>query len=227
MNPPDLVSAIRPHKRNADRVEVDLGDETLVVAPEFVVRSNIRVGSPLSGAEVAALRRESAIVRAMDRALLLLSHRARAKAELERRLQRLEMPAQAINEALARLTRLGYLDDAAFARQLARGRMLASGQSRFRIRSELARKGVARDVADEAIEETLAAEDVDERAIIERVAAKKLRSLAKLDPITRRRRLYAFLARRGFSVDDIRRVVDDVTGDDDSLRAGDSALNDP
>ena len=39
------------------------------------------------------------------------------------------------------------------------------------------------------------------------VAAKKARSLAGLDPQTRRRRLYAFLARRGFSVDDINRVV--------------------
>lgn len=227
MNPQDLVSAIRPHKRNADRVEVDLGGETLVVAPEFVVRSNIRVGSALSGSEVAALRRESAVVRAMDRALLLLSHRARAKAELERRLRRLDMPAQAIGEALDRLTRLGYLDDAAFARQLARGRMLASGQSRFRIRSELLRKGVAGDVADEAIDATLEAEDVDERALIERVAAKKLRSLAKFDPLTRRRRLYAFLARRGFGVDDIRRVIEDVSGDDDPPHAGDSALTDP
>jgi regulatory protein len=49
---------------------------------------------------------------------------------------------------------------------------------------------------------------VDEAAIIERVAEKKARSLAKLDPGLRRRRLYAFLARRGFDADDIRRAVD-------------------
>ena len=201
------VSSVRPHKRNADRVEVDVGESTFVVAPEFVVRAGMRAGRELSHPELLALGRESEIVRAMDRAILLLSHRARATVELQRRLTRLEIPSKAIDEALARLTQLGYLDDASFARQLARGRMLASGQSRYRIRSELLRKGVDRATADTAIEETLSAEDVDERAIIERVAAKKARSLAGLDPQTRRRRLYAFLARRGFSVDDINRVV--------------------
>jgi len=36
------------------------------------------------------------------------------------------------------------------------------------------------------------------------VAQKKWRSLAKLDDVTARRRLYAFLARRGFNPDEIR-----------------------
>lgn len=203
-----IVTAVRPHRRNADRAEVDVGESTFVVAPEFVVRGGIRTGRELSGLELRSLERESQVVRAMDRAMLLLSHRARATVELRRRLSRLELPPAAIDEAVARLTRLGYLDDAAFARQLARGRMLASGQSRFRIRSELLRKGVDRETADTAIEETLASDDVDESAIIEEVAAKKARSLAKLDPQTRRRRLYAFLARRGFGVDEIRRVIE-------------------
>ena len=203
-----VVTAIRPHRRNADRVEIDIGDQTFVVAPEYVVRAGIREARELTPAERRALASESQVVRAMDRAILLLSHRARATVELRRRLTRLELPATAIDEALARLTRLGYLDDAAFARQRARGRMLASGQSRYRIRSELLRKGVNRETADAAIEETLSSDEVDEGAIIERVAAKKARALAKLDPQTRRRRLYAFLARRGFGVDEIRRVID-------------------
>jgi len=201
------VSAVRPHKRNPDRVEVDFGDDMVVITPEYLVRAGIRVGRELADAELVELETESLVVQAMDRAIVLLSHRARATVELRRRLTKLEYPTFAIDEALERLTRLGYLDDASFARQLARGRMLASGQSRFRIRSELLRKGVDRDTAEEAIDETLATEDVDERSIIERVAAKKAKSLARLDPQTRRRRLYAFLARRGFAIDDINRVV--------------------
>jgi regulatory protein len=204
----NVVSAIRPHRRNPDRVEIDFGDDdTVLITPEYVVRAGIRVGRELSQAESAELESESLVVAAMDRAILLLSHRGRATVELRRRLTRLEFPSFAIDEALERLTRLGYLDDAAFARNLARGRILVSGQSRYRIRSELLRKGVERETAESAIDETLAAEDVDERAIIERVAAKKARSLATLDPQARRRRLYAYLARRGFGVDEINRVI--------------------
>jgi regulatory protein len=120
------------------------------------------------------------------------------------------MPAPAITEALVRLTRLGYIDDAAFARQFARARLLAGGQSRYRIRSELLRRGVDRGLAESAIEDTLADESVDEAAILERVAEKKARSLAKVDPLTRRRRLYGFLARRGFESDEIRGAVERI-----------------
>ena len=48
---------------------------------------------------------------------------------------------------------------------------------------------------------------VDQRAIVEEAARKKLRSLAGLDPAVQRRRLYGFLARRGYEVDDIRGVL--------------------
>jgi regulatory protein len=72
------------------------------------------------------------------------------------------------------------------------------------------RRGVAREVGDEAIAEVFDDEAVDESEMIERVARKKLRSLARLDPDARRRRLYAFLARRGYESDDIRRVLQAV-----------------
>ena len=49
---------------------------------------------------------------------------------------------------------------------------------------------------------------MDADAILERVATRKLRSLERLDEPTRRRRLYEFLARRGYDSDDIRRVMD-------------------
>jgi regulatory protein len=111
---------------------------------------------------------------------------------------------------MVRLTRLGYIDDAAFARQFARARLLAGGQSRYRIRAELLRRGIDRSLADSAIEDTLTDESVDEGAILERVAEKKARSLAKLDPLTRRRRLYGFLARRGFESDEIRAVLERI-----------------
>ena len=48
--------------------------------------------------------------------------------------------------------------------------------------------------------------------MIERVAQKKLTQLGDLEPIVLRRRLFAFLARRGYDVDEIKRVVATLTG---------------
>src|SRR5581483_2891520 len=136
-----------------------------------------------------------------------LEARARAADELRRLLIKKGEPQPDVDEAIERLKQMGLLDDSNFARQFTRSKALGAGLSRRRIQQELARRGVARDVSEHAIEDVFDEERVDEDAAIERVARKKLRMLTKVDDETRRRRLYAFLARRGYDSEDIGRVV--------------------
>jgi regulatory protein len=142
-----------------------------------------------------------------EKALRLLEFRARAVAELRRKLLQKGEPAAAVDEAIARLIDQKILDDAAFAHQFARTKALGAGASRFRIVQELGRKGVRRDVAERAVADLAEIEGIDPSATIHRVAEKKLRTLMKLDARTRRHRLYAFLARRGFNPDEIRAAL--------------------
>jgi regulatory protein len=151
-----------------------------------------------------------------ERALDMLEARARGVTELRRLLIKKGEPADAVDAAIERLRASGVLDDANFARQLTRSKALGGGHSRRRIQQELAKRGVARDVSDEAIAEVFDEEGVDEAAAIERVARKKLRTLGTVDAPTRKRRLYAFLARRGYDVDAIARVVRMLSTDDDA-----------
>jgi regulatory protein len=139
-----------------------------------------------------------------DQALRLLEFHARSVGELRRKLlQKGQEPAQ-VEAAIAKLLDQKLLDDTDFAREFARTRVLGAGNSRRRIVQELTRKGVSREVADEAVEGLQAREGIDPSTAIHRVAEKKWKSLAKLDAFTRKRRLYAFLARRGFNPDEIR-----------------------
>ena len=116
-------------------------------------------------------------------------------------------PAADVEAALVRLQQRKYLDDADFARQFARTKLLAAGSSRRRIVQELARRGIGRELADQALDELRDRDGVDPEAAVRRVAVKKLKMLARLDDFTRRRRLYAFLARRGFDADEIKAVL--------------------
>jgi len=142
-----------------------------------------------------------------NRAVKLLSFRARSVSELRRQLLRKGEPGPEVELAITRLTEQKLLDDADFARQFARTKLLAAGASRRRIVQELMRRGVARELADRAIGELQDSDGVDPAAEAKRVAEKKWKSLARLDNFTRRRRLYAFLARRGFDPDEIRSVM--------------------
>jgi regulatory protein len=147
-----------------------------------------------------------------DRALDMLEARARAVTELRRLLIRKGEPPEDVDLAIERLRANGLLDDTNFARQLTRSKALGAGLSRRRIQQELSKRGVARDVSDEAITEVFDEEGVDESAAIERVARKKLRLLGNVDAATRKRRLYGFLARRGYGPDAIGDVVARLIG---------------
>jgi regulatory protein len=147
--------------------------------------------------------RRSTYARALD----MLEARARAVTELRRLLIKKGEPPDDVDVAIERLRAAGVLDDANFARQLTRSKAVGGGHSRRRIQQELAKRGVARDISHEAIEEVFDEEGIDEAAAIERIARKKLRLLGGLDPATQKRRLFGFLARRGYDSDAIARVL--------------------
>jgi regulatory protein len=74
----------------------------------------------------------------------------------------------------------------------------------------LRKKGINAEVATAAIDATFADVELDEFGAALAAAEKRLRALASLDPAKRRQRLYAFLARRGYDGDTIRRVLNEI-----------------
>jgi regulatory protein len=122
-----------------------------------------------------------------------------------------DCPPDEVEAAIAKLTERGLLNDADFAKLFARSRMSNRGQSRLRVQTELARRGISRDLVDAAIAEVMSDEAFDERAMVAAAAAKKFRSLAKLEPDVQKRRLYGFLARKGYPANLVREAVKRVT----------------
>lgn len=147
---------------------------------------------------------------AYEHALNLLSARPYTARNLKRKLVQKEFDAPDIEIAIERLIANGLLDDSRYAAQFARGKLLGPGASRRRIRQQLFQRGIKADVADSAIDSVIADEEVDLEAVIDKDARKKLASLAGLDPLVVRRRLYSHLARRGYDLDEINAVMKNV-----------------
>jgi regulatory protein len=164
----------------------------------------------------AGIGEEATISRTYDRAMMMLAARGRASGELKRLLVRKGEDSRIVGAVIDRLFAAGFLDDDAFARQFARSKS-TNGTSRRRIEQELGRKGIDREVASTAVRETFAEEQVDEQMAIDHAAGKKLRTLAKVDDQTRRRRLYSYLARRGFDPDAISGVMKRLGSDSSEL----------
>ncbi len=129
--------------------------------------------------------------------LLLLTARARTRAELHGRLAKRGYPEDVSERVLDRLAAVGLVDDADFAQQWVRSRRAHAGKSKRALASELRTKGVDNDV----ITTALAGIDADaERDRAEQLVRVKLRRETLGEDDTRvTRRLVGMLARRGYS----------------------------
>lgn len=203
-----VITAIVPSPRKQGRFDLVVDGKPLAtLGLESIESMRLSVGGAFDAPLASAVEREAGLLATYDRALNMLAIRARSSVELRRLLVRKGEPPEYVDAALERLRGAGFLDDASFARQFSRSKALGAGMSKRRLEQELGHRGVAGAQAREAIEAVFTEEAIDEEATIERVARKKLRSLVKLDEPTRRRRLFTFLARRGYDIDDIERVT--------------------
>ena len=148
---------------------------------------------------------------AYNYALNLLSARPYATRALHRKLIQKQYSAADADDAIRRLVDNGLLNDAKYAEQYARSKITTTGASKRRLQQDLYRKGIKSDVATNAIASVIEDDAIDPAAVIERVARKKLAQLGDLEPVVLRRRLFAFLARRGYDVDEIKAVVSRLT----------------
>ena len=151
---------------------------------------------------------EDPLAEALRRAFRYLAHRSRTRTELERYLARRGYDDAVVAAALRRCEALGYVDDRAFAVSWALDRIRLKPRGIARIRMELREKGVSEEDAWAGIRHAFAEEGIEERDLLERAAEKRWRARRSEDPRTVRRRLAAYLERRGFPSNDIREIVD-------------------
>jgi regulatory protein len=104
------------------------------------------------------------------------------------------VPDDAAEAVLDRFVEVGLIDDAAFARAWVSSRQAGRGLARRALSAELRAKGVAPEVAAEAVDEV---DDDDEREAARRLVDRKLGAMRRLDRATATRRLMGMLARKG------------------------------
>ncbi len=152
-----------------------------------------------------------------DTALGMLSRRGYAVKEMAGALKKKDFAGHEIADVIGRLEDKKFLDDAAFALSRARYRAMLSGWGTVRILQELAQKGVAEDVAAQAMRELVEPEEEfsethDFQAAANDILARRFKPLEEVVPYAENggfdrlayqkevQRRVAFLIRRGYSL---------------------------
>jgi regulatory protein len=168
---------------------------------EVVLKEGLKVGQELTETRLEVLAGLDRCQRCLNAALRYLGYRPRSESELRQRLIRRGFDSQATEKTLTRLKEQGLVDDVAFARFWKENRESFSPRSRRLTGLELRRKGLSRDVIASVLDE------IDETDSAYRAALVKARRLSVNDYSLFRRRLGAYLGRRGFGYDIISSTV--------------------
>ena len=204
------VTALRFQKRQKDRVNVFLDGEYAFSLPG-VEAARLQIGQHLTDQEIADLQRLGLRSKAYDRALRFLALRPRSSWEVRRNLGQYRRKEERLKDedvewVIARLTQQGYLDDQEFARFWVEQRARFKPMAPRALRYELRQKGV-----DEAtIQAVLSAREQNPEAAALEAARSRLARWQGLDQEAFRKKMVAFLQRRGFDWDAIRGALEQL-----------------
>jgi regulatory protein len=203
-----LLTGLAPDPRRPDYrlVELDRGRFASLRAADLA-DLDLRIGAEVSAQVFARLQALADLEGAHRAGLRALARRAHARFDLRRRLLQKQHPPAAVDGALERLVQQDLLDDARFARDYASAKA-SRGRGPSRLVRDLLSQGVERRIAEGAVRTALADDDVDPEAVVRAVAEKRASQLAGLPAPVRKRRLVAFLARRGFQGPEVRAVLE-------------------
>ncbi|MEY9851087.1 regulatory protein [Leifsonia sp. EB41] len=134
-----------------------------------------------------------------------LARRGMSRWELEQLLTKREIAPEVFGPELDRLAAMGVIDDASLAASLAFTQHSRKGLGRSAIELDLKRRHIAPELIEEALAD-IADEDEVERAT--ELAVKRIGQLSSYDDETARRRLHAFLARKGYDSSVVRQAMD-------------------
>lgn len=205
-----ILTGLAPDPRRPDYrlVEVDRGRFASLPTAELAMLG-LAVGEEIPPRVYERLQELADREAAQGAALRALNRRAHARLDLRRRLLQKQHPAAAVDAVLERLHATGLIDDTRFAFDYAAAKA-RRGRGPARLIRDLQAQGVERRVAEDAVRRSLAAEGVDPEAKVRALVEKRAKQLAGLPPMVRKRRLVAFLVRRGFQNSEIRTVVEEL-----------------
>lgn len=199
-----ITKIVQQKKQN--RVNLYLDGKFVFGLPlELVLEEGLKKGQVLSTEDIERLKRSNRRETIYNQVFSYATLRPRSKKEISDWFHRQGVPSGLRRKLLARLTRIGLVDDASFAKWWIEQRVTFRNFSRRFIKLELRRKGVEHDVIEQAFAEI---EVPHEEDIARRAYEKRKKIWTGLSIQERKRKAYNFLARRGFSYDIIRRIVD-------------------
>jgi regulatory protein len=194
------ITAIKQQERQKGRYNVYVDEKyAFSLSADALLAEKIVPGQSLDEAQLKTYKKLSADDNAYGLALAYVARRVRSEWELRDYFRRKGYDPELSEQILAKLAKLGQVDDAKFAEAWVRNRRLLKPVSKRRLMQELRQKRVADDI----IEQVLAQDETDENQVLKELIKRKRKQAKYQDNL----KLMQYLARQGFGYDNIKHTL--------------------
>ena len=195
-----------------DKIHIYIdGEYRLTVDEIFWFSCGYISGDEIDEEELTAFEEAAGSRRAFNSALNSLDYRDHSEKEIRAKLMR-KHGAEYVDEAVEKLIELDLINDRRYAENYARELFEHKKFGKIRIKSELIAKGIASDIASEAVNLLFEDEEPDNIQRIVDIIEKKYYN--RMNDEVGRKKVFSALQRMGYTFSDIREAMSEFSDDE-------------
>lgn len=195
-----------------DKIHIYIDGEYLLTIDEiFWFSCGYISGDEIDEEELTAFKEAAGSRCAFNSALNSLDYRDHSEREIRTKLLR-KYDADCVEEAVRKLVELDLVNDERYAENYARELYEHKKFGKMRIKSELRAKGIAADIANEAVDALFEEEEPDNIQRIVDIIGKRYYN--RMNDDVGRKKVFAALQRMGYSFSDIREAMSEFSDDE-------------
>lgn len=203
-----VITKITRQKRNEERYNIYLDEKYAFSVDEaIIIQYGLTKGKSLDEMAVGEIAFDDEVSRAYNRALSFLAYQMRSEHEVHQKLLKVEFGEAVIQEAIQKLTRLGFLNDETYATALAETKKRTSKKGPKAILQDLKQKGIDPKLQQEVVE---AFSEEEQLSMAMELAEKKVRQEQRKTPSQIKQKVQEFLVRKGYSFSIVQQVLETI-----------------
>ncbi len=205
-----LITDIVEQKKDNTRRSIYINNQFVFGMTDVdVLYYKLKIGEEIDKAKYNYILNEVIYNKAQNTALAFLSRKMRTKQEVIKKLGEKDFSEEIISKVVEFLENYKYLNDKDYIEKFVRDKVKVNGHGKQKIMFELKQKGVDKFLIEDYFCEDEDFEDEEYKKAYE-LACKKASRL-DLNEYKEKKRVFDYLARRGFSYDVINRCMYDIT----------------
>ena len=201
-----IITKIEKQKRNKNRWSIYTNDEFAVgVSQDTLLNFGLRINDEITEDTIKKLVEYDEYVFAKKGILDFLSYRIRSTAEIREKLRSKNISPRTSEKVMENLRELGLINDEEFAVQLIQSYISKNPLGRKVILQKLFQKGVPKQICEKVLENIFSS--LNEKELAYSNFKKYFPKLRTKDINQKKKKVFDFLARKGFDFDIINEII--------------------